>query len=99
MLQPFWLFFVRAAYSCRAGCGVGAGLMDAGRKIKTAGGCAACGFALSYVTPRRDLPEAGPTILPVNTLGFLKIMDVPFLHTRKLQCSSYIYNAKVAIIV
>lgn len=49
--------------------------------------------------PRRDLPETGSTILSVKTLDFLKIMDVPFLHTRTFQCSSYIYNAKVAIIV
>lgn len=47
----------------------------------------------------RDLPETGSSILSINTLDFLKIMDVPFLHTRTFQCSSYIYNAKVAIIV
>ena len=57
---------------------------------------AICHFVL---WPRRDLPETGSSILSINTLDFLKIMDVPFLHTRTFQCSSYIYNAKVAIIV
>ena len=52
-----------------------------------------------WLWPRRDLPGTGSTILSVKTLDFLKIMDVPFLHTRTFQCSSYIYNAKVAIIV
>lgn len=41
----------------------------------------------------------GATMLFVSTLDSLKIIDVPFLHTREFQCSSYIYNAKVAIIV
>ena len=49
------------------------------------------------IRPGWDLSVTGLSLLSINTLEFLKIVDVPFLHTRKYQCSSYIYNAKIAI--
>ena len=55
-------------------------------------------LAFFLLWPRRDLYLKELTRLSISTLEFLKIMDVPFLHTRTFQCSSYIYNAKLAII-
>ena len=59
---------------------------------------AICGILPFVKWPRRDLYLKELTRLSISTLEFLKIMDVPFLHTRTFQCSSYIYNAKLAII-